>query len=36
MLAEESTSMDTYVDGGDGTYFLQTGSALARLDPLPG
>ncbi|WP_072806437.1 outer membrane protein assembly factor BamB family protein [Rhodococcoides yunnanense] len=35
MLPEESSSVDTYVGGGDGTFLLQSGSTLAQLAPLP-
>ncbi len=35
MLPGSSSSMDTYVGGGDGRYVLQSSSTLAQLKPLP-
>lgn len=35
MLPESSSSMETYVGGGDGRYVLQSSSTLAQLKPLP-
>lgn len=35
MTPDESTTLDTAVDAHDGTYLLQSGSTLARLEPLP-
>lgn len=35
MTPDRSTTFDTAVDAHDGTYLLQSGSTLARLEPLP-